>query len=269
MPAAILTPPTAPRVATPGVDTPLPKSAPAPAGWFDQLRQTGDAGEARRDAVKVHAGEQPYRHNYYSEDVFFQHDAVRGAVTNIYGQRVLRVSEDFITGLLGGLETVVGDAAGEIMYKVGYQWGVRDLQTYSERAAKEFEVAFDKMSVGVMLETWWWPMAVEGWGTWQYDFREKSQGLIFIDLHESAVAQSLGDVGKVVCYFYAGLFAAAFSGLTRQKLACIEVQCYSMGEDYCKFLVSTNKRVNAASFWRNEGATAKEILTKVRQGDEK
>ena len=42
-----------------------------------------------------------------------------------------------------------------------------------------------------------------------------------------------------------------------------------MGEDYCKFLVSTNKRVNAASFWRNEGATAKEILTKVRQGDEK
>ena len=76
-------------------------------------------------------------------------------------------------------------------------------------------------------------------------------------------------MGKVVCYFYAVLFAAAFSGLTRQKLACIEVQCYSMGEDYCKFLVSTNKRVNAASFWRNEGATAKEILTKVRQGDER
>ena len=154
MPAAILTPPSAP----PGATTPMPTSAPnSGAGWFDKLRQTDTAGEARRDAVKVHAGEQPYRHNYYSEDVFYQHDAVRGAVTNVYGQRVLRVSEDFITGLLGGLETVVGDAAGEIMYKVGYQWGVRDLQTYSERAAKEFEVAFDKMSVGVMLESWWWP----------------------------------------------------------------------------------------------------------------
>jgi hypothetical protein len=39
-----------------------------------------------------------------------------------------------------------------------------------------------------------------------------------------------------------------------------------MGEDYCKFLISTSKRVNAAAFWRNEGATTKDILKKLQQG---
>jgi predicted hydrocarbon binding protein len=237
-----------------------------PAGWHDQLRQADGAGAARNDQIRVQPGHQPYRHNYYTDGTFFRHDAISGAVTNVYGQRVLRVSEDFITGLLAGLEEEVGDAAGEIMYKVGYQWGMKDMKSYSERAAREFEVAFDKMSVGMMLETWWWPLTVEGWGTWRYDFREKKQGLIFIDLFESAVAQSLGDVGKVVCYFYAGLFAAAFTTLAKRELACIEIQCYSMGEDHCKFLVSTAKRVNAASFWRNEGATTKDIVKKLQQG---
>jgi hypothetical protein len=54
-----------------------------------------------------------------------------------------------------------------------------------------------------------------------------------------------------------------FSVLSKRPLACIEIQCYAMGEDYCKFLVSTDKRVNAAQFWRNEGATSKDILKKL------
>jgi hypothetical protein len=37
-----------------------------------------------------------------------------------------------------------------------------------------------------------------------------------------------------------------------------------MGEDFCKFLISTNKRVNAAAFWRSEGATSADIMKKVK-----
>jgi hypothetical protein len=69
----------------------------------------------------------------------------------------------------------------------------------------------------------------------------------------------------VVCYFYAGLFAAVFSVLAKRRLAAIEIQCYAMGEDFCKFLVATDKRVNAAAFWKNEGATAKDIMKKVAE----
>lgn len=221
------------------------------------------ADDRVRDHVRMVMGPQPYRHNHYFDDEFFRPDPATGIVTNVYGQRVLHVSEDFVTSLLAGLEHEVGDAAGEIMYKCGYQWGLEDMKSFSARAAAEFEVQFNKMGMGFMLETWWWPLTIEGWGTWRYDFTKSRQGLIFIDLFESAVAKNIGEVGKVVCYFYAGLFAAVFTTLARRELAGIEIQCYSTGEEYCKFLIATKKRVNAAAFWRNEGATSKDIQRKV------
>ncbi|HEY1068044.1 MAG TPA: V4R domain-containing protein [Pirellulales bacterium] len=231
------------------------------------LLRTRKADGEQHDGVRVVSGQQPFLHNHYYDRKFFQHNAAEGVVTNVYGQRCLRVSEDFVVAILGGLEEEVGDAAGEIMYKCGYEWGMEDMKSYSARAQAEFETNVAKMNMGLILETWWWPLTIEGWGTWRYDFTQTKQGLMFVDLYESAVAQSLGDVGKVVCYFYAGLFAAVFSSLTRKPLNCIEIQCYSMGEDYCKFLIAGEKRVNAAAFWRTEGATTRDILKKVKEID--
>lgn len=224
---------------------------------------TSPHGEVR-DKVRVIPGPQPFHHNHYTDAAFFRHNPQAGILTNVYGQRLIRVSEDFMVALLGGLEDEVGEAAGEIMYKCGYEWGMQDMKSFSKRIQAEFEVEMSKLAMGMMLETWWWPLQIEGWGGWRYDFRQGKQGLIFIDLFESTVAQSLGDVGKVVCYFYAGLFAAVFSVLAKRQLACIEIQCYAMGEDYCKFLISTDKRVNAAQFWRNEGATSQDIMKKLQ-----
>jgi predicted hydrocarbon binding protein len=226
--------------------------------------RTQKASSEIRDAIEVVPGPQPVRHNHYYDERFFHQDRALGVLRNAYGQRVVRVTEDFILGLLAGLEEEVGEAAGEIMYKAGYQWGLEDMKSFVPRVQQEFEVQFSKMGMGMMLETWWWPLQIEGWGSWRYDFRQGKQGLIFIDLFESAVAQSMGNVGKVMCYFYAGLFAAVFSLLSKKELACIEIQCYSMGEDFCKFLISTNKRVNAAAFWRSEGATSADIMKKVK-----
>jgi uncharacterized protein len=216
-----------------------------------------------QEKIRVVTGQQVYKHNHYTDDQFFQHDPKQGIITNVYGQRLLRVSEDFVVAILGGLEDELGDAAGEIMYKCGYEWAMEDMASFTPRIQGEFEVALNKMAMGLLLESWWWPLQIEGWGAWNYDLRQGKQGLIFIDLYESAVAQSLGNVGKVVCYFYAGLFAGVFSVLARRQLSCIEIQCYSMGEDHCKFLIATDKRVNAASFWRQEGATFKDIMKKL------
>jgi len=230
-----------------------------------KLLRTTKADDEVRDNIRLVMGTQPYKHNYYTDDQFFVNDARKGTVHNIYGQRVMYVSEDFITGLQEGLETEVGDAASEIMYKCGYRWGMEDMKSFTERARAEFEVEFRRMGVGMMLETWWWPLTIQGWGSWRYDFSQARQGLIFIDLFESAVAQSLGDIGKVVCHFYAGMFSAVLSSLAKRELSGIEIQCYSMGEDYCKFLIASSKRVNAAAFWKNEGASAKDIMAKVAE----
>ncbi len=215
--------------------------------------------------IKPVIGFQPVKHNHYAAAEFYRHDVPEGRLENVYGQRVMRVSEDFIIAMLGSLEDEVGEqAAREIMYKCGYQWGLEDMRSFCSRAQAEFQVELEKMRVGMMLETWWWPLTITGWGTWRYDFRQKQKGMLFVELYESAVAQSLGDIGVAVCYFYAGMFAAVFSVLARRNLGSVEMQCYSMGEDHCKFVISDYERVDAAKFWREQGATAKDIQKKLR-----
>lgn len=73
----------------------------------------------------------------------------------------------------------------------------------------------------------------------------------------------MGNIGKVACHYYAGMFAAVFSHFVKRELSGIEIQCYSMGEDYCKFLIGAAKRIQSAQFWAREGATAKEIIAKL------
>lgn len=227
------------------------------------LRRPG-AEDVVRPALSVVKGVQPFEHNYYTSEAFYRTDADRGVVTNVYGQRIMRVSEDFMIAMLGALEDEVGQAgATEIMYKCGYRWGLEDMRSFCGRAQAEFQVELEKMRVGFLLEEWWWPLTITGWGTWRYDFRQKDKGLLYVELYESAVAKSIGDVGSAVCYFYAGMFAAVFSVLARRNLASVEMQCYSMGEDFCKFVISDYDKVDAAGFWRSQGATSKDIMKKL------
>jgi uncharacterized protein len=227
--------------------------------------RTEKADDNIRDHIRMVPGPQPYKHNYYTSEQFYQRSRETGIIRNVYGQRVLRVTEDFITGMLGGLEDELGSEAAMVMYDAGYQWGVEDMRNFVSRSQAEFEVEFNRMGMGMMLETWWWPLTIEGWGTWQFDFREAKRDMLFVDLYESAVAKTLGDIGKVVCFFYAGLFASVFSILTRKKFGCLEIQCYATGADHCRFLISHEERVNAAEFWRSQGASSKDIMSKVNE----
>ena len=65
--------------------------------------------------------------------------------------------------------------------------------------------------------------------------------------------------------FYAGLFASVFSVMSKRSLGCVEMQCYSTGDDHCRFVVADYERVNAAAFWRSEGATARDIMKKLSE----
>lgn len=230
------------------------------------LRRSGVSDGTIHKQIVVRPGVQPYLHNHYYDREFFRHDPDRGILSNPYGQRVMRVSEDFMVALLGSLEDQAGqNGAREIMYKCGFQWGMHDMKRFLPRMQAEFEAELDRMRVDFLMEQWWWPLTIQGWGTWRFDFRQRDKGLLYVELYESAVAQSIGDIGAVVCYFYAGLFASTFSTLARRSLGCVEMQCYATGEDHCRFVVADYDRVNAAAFWRSEGATARDIMTKLAQ----
>jgi uncharacterized protein len=207
-------------------------------------------------------GQPQSMHNYYAPERFFdRRDAAR--LRTVHAERVMLVPEDFLMGFQLALDEQVGDAAGEIMYRCGFEWGKQDIVLFMKRLEAEYQRPTKTFSMGTLLELWWWPLQAEGWGAWRYDLSNRKEGLVYIDVFESAVAQTIGNIGKVVCHYYAGMFAAVFSHLSRKDLSGIEIQCLSMGEDFCKFLIGSSKRINAAQFWVREGAAAKDIIARL------
>ena len=210
---------------------------------------------------------RPKKHNHYGFRDFFQFDPERGVILDWNDCQNVLTSEDFIIGLQEGLEEEVGDASAAIMYTIGQEWGQRDAFFFEKWFEKEFDRNIRQTNLLFLLETWWWPFTSQGWGRWEVDLEDRKQGFMFINLFDSAVARTLGDVGKPVCFLYAGLFAGFFTELVKKQLSCIEIQCYSMGETYCKFLLGGQDRIDAAAFWQNEGATARDIEKRLRSGE--
>jgi uncharacterized protein len=206
------------------------------------------------------------KHNYYTPEDFFHRDLESQSLVLRDGQRGVLASEDFIVGLHAGTHQEVDDAANVIMYRCGYQWGLEDMKRFADRMRHEFgggKTDIWNMNRKFVMETWWWPLTVEGWGGWTADYSYEAQKMMFITIRNSAVAKSMERVGRPVCHMYAGMFAGAFSVFEREARESIEVQCYSMGDDCCKFLIGKKDRVDAAEFWHREGANANEILERI------
>jgi predicted hydrocarbon binding protein len=213
--------------------------------------------------------QHPQRHNHYSRDDFFNFRPSQGAIYDWNQSRNLLVTEDFIIALQQGLEQEAGEASILLMYNLGKQWGVRDAEHFRTWFVQEFKTAIEVAPLAFMLETWWWPFTSQGWGKWEIDLEaQQAQGFTVINLYDSAVAKTLGNVGKPVCHLYAGLFAGFLSVALKRSLSGLEVQCYGMGEPYCKFMIGMEERVNAAQFWLASGATAKEIVQRLEQGEQ-
>ncbi|TVR03862.1 MAG: 4-vinyl reductase [Deltaproteobacteria bacterium] len=208
-------------------------------------------------------GGQARKHNYYGKSDFLRRTVGDSALQLGYGGVGMMCTEDFIVGLQEGLENEVGEASAVIMYQCGLEWGKVDMQRFEERVQGEFGRSARDMNVNFVLETWWWPLTAAGWGSWRVDLSRVKQGYIMVDLYNSAVAQSLEPLGKPVCHLYAGMMAGAFSTFIRRELSCIEIQCYAMGEDHCRFLIGSEKRVDAAEFWLSEGARASDIIRRL------
>ncbi|RMF23532.1 MAG: 4-vinyl reductase [Cyanobacteria bacterium J083] len=211
----------------------------------------------------------PNKHHHYAVQDFFSFNTNHGEITDWNQARNILVTEDFIIGLIEGLEEEVGSASSVVMYNIGREWGKRDADFFRQWFETEYkyEQGIAQHNLLYVLEAWWWPFTSQGWGNWDVDLSEQKNGFMFVNIFDSAVARTLGDVGKPVCHIYAGLLAGFFSGLVNKQLNCIEIQCYAMGETYCKFLLGKQDRVDAATFWQNEGANAKDIESRLQNGE--
>ena len=231
--------------------------------------QTGTATHDVTPSTEALFSNQQYpkKHHHYQFEDFFAFQAEQGKVVDWNGTRNIFAGEDFILALIQGFEQEVGDAASVLMYDLGKAWGEKDYAAFKQWFEAEYDRGIADCQLPFVLEAWWWPFTTQGWGTWEVDLEEQANGFLFISIFDSAVARTLGNVGKPVCHLYAGLFAGFFSKLVGQDLGCIEIQCYAMGETYCKFLLGKKDRIDAATFWQTEGATVRDIETRLQQGE--
>jgi uncharacterized protein len=206
------------------------------------------------------------RHHYSFED-FYSFKRDQGKIIDWNGSRNIFAGEDFIVALMQGFEQEVGGASSVLMYDLGKAWGEKDFDLFKNWFENQFDRTIAECQLPFVLEAWWWPFTTQGWGTWEVDYEEQANGFLFISIFDSAVARTLGNVGKPVCHLYAGMFAGFFSKLVGQDLGCIEIQCYAMGETYCKFLLGKKDRIDAATFWQTEGASARDIESRLQQGE--
>lgn len=234
---------------------------------FTQRKPSFEIGSFFKKNEHVLKTKFPKKHSHYSFEDFYSFDNAGGSISDWNEARNIFTSEDFIIGLIEGLEEEVGSASSVVMYNIGKEWGKRDTNFFQGWFEKEYGKDIGQCSLPFVLEMWWWPFISQGWGNWEVDLSEQKNGFMFVNIFDSAVARTLGDVGKPVCHIYAGLFAGFFSGLVRKQLNCIEIQCYSMGATYCKFLLGKQDRIDAATFWQNEGALARDIEKRLLNGE--
>jgi bacteriochlorophyll 4-vinyl reductase len=200
---------------------------------------------------------------------YLQPTPSQGTINDAFGHRTIVAPLDLLADIVAALTREVGDAAAEVLQKIGATCGAADMQAFVARSNDEFGAELAKVHMGVALHTWWWPWMAAEWGTAKFDFEHAAQRLIRIDLSESASARSTRSAAGPVCDLYTGLFAGAFGQLSGRQVGCAEVQCRAAGATSCRFLVTTRQRAASAVAWRNSGVPAGELERRLIEGEEK
>jgi len=211
----------------------------------------------------------PWRKNRYAHKAFLHPTPSEGTIDDVFGRRTIVAPLDLLADIIAALTREVGDAAAEILQKIGAKCGTADMQAFAARSADEFGAQLAKVHMGVALQTWWWPWMAAGWGLAKFDFERAAQRLMRIDVTESACARSTSPVAGPACDLYTGLFAGAFGQLSGRQVGCAEVQCRAAGATSCRFLVTTRQRAASAVAWRNSGVPANEVERRLVDGEQK
>jgi uncharacterized protein len=203
--------------------------------------------------------------SYFAPDVYIQGDLESGLVENRNGSRLIAIPQTLLHGLYDGLSEEVGSAASEVLYKCGAWWGKTFYRRFVEEVSQYYGKPLAELEmldfVYCLKQSW----TTHGWGTIEPMFDYYQQGFLVVKLTHSAFVKQDVEADKPQCFVEAGLLSSFFSGLTGQKLYCIQTACESMGSPCNYFVLGLSERVQRASAWLEEKHDHETIMTRLTQ----
>lgn len=175
-------------------------------------------------------------------------------------------SIEFVRSLHFALLETFGDDTQDVLYRIGYEWGLRDMTALRRRLRDEPGAASTPgpAEAQAAFDQWWQPLLAGGWGSSSLSPTSKTRGIATIDLRNSLVADALPGADYPVCHLYAGLFAGALSLIERAERHGVEISCRAVGDTACIFVIAPAAEIDAIETWRQQGIVAGEIVSRLR-----
>ena len=197
---------------------------------------------------------------------FFQFDSTQGSLRRNGTERIGAFSSEFVQMLHVTLVDQFADTAQDVLYRSGYDWGLREFVRLTPQFQRQLGAGADIRQAGAkaILDAWWEPIAEAGWGSCTFEPGSAGRGVAVAELRNSAVVAALGPSDQPICHLYAGLFASALSFIQRAERHCVEIECGALGAPTCQFIVAGGSEVDSAETWRQQGTAAAEIIRRLR-----
>ncbi|WP_404783905.1 V4R domain-containing protein [Altericista sp. CCNU0014] len=217
-------------------------------------------------SVKELVRESHLPSNYFAPDVYLQGDLEAGLIENRDGARLLALPDALLRAIYEGLAEEVGAASESVLYKCGAWWGKTFYRRFAEEVSQHHQKPIADIEMIEFLQCLKQSWKTHGWGKIDLDFDFYQQGFIVVKVWNSAFAKSSPSIGKPKCFVESGLLSSFFSGLTGQKLHCIQTTCESMGAECNHFVLGLPDRVRRAEAWLQENHDHAAIMDRLCQG---
>lgn len=165
-------------------------------------------------------------------------------------QRFVEVPWSLLAALRATCERLAPESWQLFCTEWGVQWGRRLAIDLASAALETQNAALRELSMRDVTDLIAGAIAGQGWGRPTFDFAAAREGLLFIEVARSALAEAAPGRGthpqaeapRMACHLLAGCLSAVLSNVAGRRLVAREVACKAAGAATCSFVLVASAR---------------------------
>ena len=141
--------------------------------------------------------------------------------------RYLLIRPETVAAVHRGM-LALGASPAEVLYRAGYEGGVKSETHYREVLGQTAEEAVSYMAaMGGQI----------GWGAMRLVSLDAGRGELVLEVAGSPFAQALGPSAEPVCHLTRGIFSGVAEAVLGWKVVASEESCVAAGAPKCVFVI--------------------------------